>query len=171
MKQERKRMQPSTILFLLELVIYTNGLYFVFERARNASPHTAHSSVDKQWLSKMQYISSSLSCTWHVYSLAVLLFRAMWQSKPKQPPSPGKGRMLPALTQPVISAQLDFAFLWHVPQDTEQIYTGQGPGWTHSCSGCHTSRISFPAPSDRYTVTCLASLWTLPCSSCQWKRA
>lgn len=47
-KQERKRMQPSTILFLLELVIYTNGLYFVFERARNASPHTAHSSVDKQ---------------------------------------------------------------------------------------------------------------------------
>lgn len=29
-------------------------------------------------------------------------------------------------TQPVISGQL--AFPWHVPQDTEQICTGQGPG-------------------------------------------
>lgn len=48
------------------------------------------------------------------------------------------------LTQSVISGQLDLAFPWHVPQDTERICTGQGPGWTHSCSGCHTSRISFP---------------------------
>lgn len=79
-KREKEwSLQP--FFFLLELVIYTNAFYF--ERARNATSHTPHGSADKQWLSKMQYISSSLSCMWHIYSLAMLLFRAMWQSKPK----------------------------------------------------------------------------------------
>lgn len=91
-----KRIKPPTLLFLLELVIYTNRLYFVFEGARNASTHTYRGSADKQWLTKMQYISCSLSCTWYAYSLAILLLRAMCQNKPKKQRSPGKGRMLPA---------------------------------------------------------------------------
>ena len=154
-------------------VIYTNKLFFVFEGARNTSPHTFHGLADKQWLSKRHYFSCSLSSGWYAYSLAILLFRATCQSEKNPPTFPREGKDAACLVSHWLILPFLDSWIWLSYSTYHRIQnkSAQVRGLARPTVAVAVTRAGFPfRHHDRYRVSCLTWLWTPACPSCPRER-